>query len=279
MQEILALSLQSIQQDMERVNHIGTNMANILTPGFKREIVSTPVLGLGVTDFAAAFAGQSQNQARLQTSQAELPRASAPLMVQADARPGTLKSTGEALDVAIAGPGYFEVATENGPAYTRQGNFQIDARGRLVTAQGYLVMGKGGEIFLNGIKPVIDATGNLYEAPSVSTLPSKMANPRLATHQGPSGDPAVAQLKVVQFQDANSMQRLGNGLYSAGTEVAVLKDADIQLRQGYLENSNVSSMTEMVNLIQTMRHLETMQKVALAYDDMTGQAVRKLGDL
>ncbi len=58
-----------------------------------------------------------------------------------------------------------------------------------------------------------------------------------------------------------------------------MKDADIQVRQGYLENSNVNAMQEMVQMIQTMRHFESMQKVAISYDDMTGQAVRKLGDL
>ncbi|NOJ99668.1 flagellar hook-basal body protein, partial [Corallococcus coralloides] len=53
----------------------------------------------------------------------------------------------------------------------------------------------------------------------------------------------------------------------------------VQVRQGYLENSNVSSMQEMVHLVQTMRHFESMQKVALGYDEMTGQAIRKLGEL
>ena len=61
--------------------------------------------------------------------------------------------------------------------------------------------------------------------------------------------------------------------------MAMLKDGDIQLKQGFLEGSNVEPRQEMVQLIQTMRHFESMQKVSQGYDDLMGQAIRKLGDL
>jgi flagellar basal-body rod protein FlgF len=57
-----------------------------------------------------------------------------------------------------------------------------------------------------------------------------------------------------------------------------LAAGQVQVRQGFLENANVNSMQEMVQLIQTMRHFESMQKVALGYDDMVGAAIRRLGD-
>ena len=75
------------------------------------------------------------------------------------------------------------------------------------------------------------------------------------------------------------MRRIGEGLLSAGGPLDDVKEADIQLKQGFTENSNVNSMQEMVQLVETMRHFESMQKVVLGYDDMTGQAIRKLGDL
>ncbi len=185
------------------------------------------------------------------------------MLVQTDMRPGTLKSTGQSLDVALAGPGYFEVMTETGPAYTRQGAFRVDARGRLVTAQGLPVMGNGGEIVLNSDRPFIDAIGNVFESRT-----------GVAENTTP-----VAQIKVLQPENTKVMRRLGDGLFSADGSFTTIKDSDIQIRQGFLENSNVSSMQEMVQLMQTMRHFESMQKIAVGYDDMTGQAVRKLGEL
>jgi len=194
----------------------------------------------------------------------------APSLVRPDLRPGTLKSTGQSLDVALASSGYFEVATETGPAYTRQGNFHVDARGRLVTAQGHPVMGKGGEIFLKSATPVIDAAGNVYDAQPGGNSPADASN----TQQ------AVAQIKIVEFEDKAAAQRIGDGLTSVGSDsVLAMKDADVQLKQGYLENSNVNAMQEMVQMIQTMRHFESVQKIALGYDEMTGQAIRKLGEL
>lgn len=264
MQEVLALALQSMQQDMQRLNRIGSNLANALTPGYQRDVIARQS-SVSTATFAAVVDAQ-RSDGRSTGSAAERPSALAPsLLVQTDTRPGTLKFTGQSLDVALAGPGYFEVTTPSGPAYTRQGNFQLDARGRLVTASGFPVMGKGGEVFLNEEAPVIDAAGNIFASQS--------------SVRGPGALPAVAQLKVLAPEDRAAMRRIGDGLWSADGPLGDVKDTDRQIRQGYTENSNVNSMQEMVQLVETMRHFESMQKVALGYDDMTGQAIRKLGDL
>jgi flagellar basal-body rod protein FlgF len=68
-------------------------------------------------------------------------------------------------------------------------------------------------------------------------------------------------------------------MVASESPAAMVSDVDVQIRQGFLENSNVSSMQEMVQLMQTMRHFESMQKVATGYDEMMGTAIRKLGDL
>lgn len=255
MQEILALTLQSMQTDAVRLERVSMNLVNALTPGYKREVVAVRPF-MQVVD---ALVGQATNTAGV-ADKAALGVASQSLVVQTDTRPGMLKSTGQRLDLAIAGRGFFEVMTDNGPAYTRQGNFQVDPRGRLVTAQGNAVMGKGGEILLNNSSPVIDASGNVFE-------------------NGRADSPPVAQLKVVQFEHPESLQKLGDGLLASAENPTAIKDADLQIRQGFLENSNVSSMHEMVQLIQTMRHFESMQKIALGYDEMMGTAIRKLGEL
>lgn len=248
MQEVLAIALQSMHNDAMRLERIGTNLANVQTPGYKREVLGLP------PSFAALVETGSARPLR-----AGAQPAGAPLVLM-DHRPGPLRLTGQKLDVALAGAGHFEVLTPDGPAYTRLGSFQLDARGRLVTPQGYPVLGQGGEITLSGSQVTIDAAGRIFEAASP-------ARP-------------VAQLKIVQFEQPAAARRLGEGLLAdGGGGVRLLEASALQVRQGALENSNVSSMQEMVHLVQTMRHFESMQKVALGYDEMVGTAIRRLGDL
>jgi len=263
MNEVIALSLASMHQDMTRLERVGMNLANALTPGYKRDVVVTQqrVAGAfaGLFDAGVASAVQDESLA----AGANLAPAA---RILTDMRAGALKRTGADLDLALAGDGYFEIATDAGPAYTRQGNFQVDARGRMVNAQGHPVMGEGGEIVLSSGRVTIDTRGQVFD--SGDGLERSTAAP-------------VAQIKVVRFEQGAAMQRMGNGLVrpEAGAAIAATPTSSTLVRQGYLEESNVSSMQEMVQLMQTMRHFETMQKVAVGYDDMVGVAIRKLGDM
>lgn len=262
MQPILAVTLTGMQQDMDRLDRIALNLANVSTPGYKREVAIARPFADAMSDVSSVSDEMAGAAGHADPSQ--VPGA---LQVLFDTRPGTLKLTGEPFDVALAGDGFFEVATDSGLAYTRQGNFRVDARGRLVTAQGYPVMGKNGDIYLTTQTPAIDAFGNVTE-PNATTGPSLNA----------PGTP-VDQLKVVRFDDAKTLQRLGGGLIAPGAGMTVVGEADAQVRQGALENANVSSLQEMVQMMQTMRHFESMQKVTQGYDDMIGTAIHKLGDL
>lgn len=252
MDDVLGVGLISMHQDMARMERVAMNMSNALTPAYKRQVsVAGAALGApGSASFGSLWdAGMA---AGINGSGLPDPHGVA---TRNDMRAGTLKSTGQVLDLALAGPGFFEVQTEKGPAYTRQGNFRMDERGRVVTAQGYPLMGKGGEVFVATAKPVIDAAGNITEDKR-----------------------PVGQIKVVQFDQPETMRRLGEGLFAEGVGMRQLNDAEVQLRQGYLENANVSSVHEMVEMMQTMRHFESMQKVTQAYDDMLGNAIRKLSE-
>jgi flagellar basal-body rod protein FlgG len=245
MNEVLALSLQSMHGDMARLDQVGMNLANVLTSGYKRTVaLQAPI--------TANFAGHL-------ASAGDLAQAAAAPTVQfaADLRAGTLKSTGQPLDLAISGKGFFEVMTPEGPAYTRQGSFQVDARGRLVTPQGYAVMGTAGEITLDSAQPAISASGAMTSPLTNNTL---------------------AQLKLVDFEAGTAPQRLGDGLFAAAAGMKQLNDDEVQVRQGFLENSNAASTLEMASLVQAMRHFEGMQKVVQGYDEMLGLAIRKLGE-
>jgi flagellar basal-body rod protein FlgF len=248
MNEVLAVGLQSMQSDMARLDQIAMNLANVLTPGYKRGVTAQGASG---ATFAAHLSG---------VAPAGSPTGEAPVRIEAlvDPRVGSLRSTAQPLDVALTGKGYFEVMTADGPAYTRHGTFHIDARGRLVTPHGYPVMGVGGEIILNAANPTIDSKGAIF-------VGSNEVDP-------------VAKLRVVEFEDESRPTRVGDGLLSARSGSRQAADQDIQVRQGFLENSNVSSTYEMTSMIHSMRHFESMQKVVQGYDDMLGTAIRKLGD-
>lgn len=177
--------------------------------------------------------------------------------VARDPRAGTLRSTGRSLDVALTTPGHFEVQTPDGPAYTRQGQFAVDEQGRLVMeASRYPVVGTGGEIQLSPGAVAIDANGRISQEGRV-----------------------VGQLKVVTAEDGASIQPAGQGLSLLGGPLRQVAQDQVQLKQGFVENSNVDTAHEMVQLMAHMRHFESMYRMAQAYDDMLGTAVKKLGDL
>lgn len=251
MSEIFSIVLSGIHADMARAERAAMNLANSQTPGYKREVAAT-------TPFASRVGAAGPT-----ASGAAAPQ---PHPTQMDPLPGTLKATGEALDLAIVGEGWFEVSTAEGVAYTRQGNFRLDAEGRLVTQQGHPVMGTSGVIQLVHGSPRIDPAGRVFEGSRAEAGIVSMASA------------AVAQIKVVQLERAGSTHRLGGGLLAHGGAAVPVADGSVQIRQGLLENSNVDPMREMVELMQAVRHLETLQKVAIGYDEMLGTSIRKLGD-
>ena len=248
MQPVWAVALDAMQQDAARVDRVASNLVNATTVGYKREILVQRPYSATVTFGQALSALQAQDGAQ---------EATVVLSVHRDQRAGTLKSTGSLFDLALTGPGYLEVATADGPAYTRQGQLSLDGRGRLVlAASGDPVMGPGGDIVLGPGPFTVDSVGRVTQ-----------------------GGRVVGQIKVVSLQEAAGSHPMGNGLIAATGRVSALADADIHLRQGYVENANVNAAHEMVQLTQMMRHFESMQRAAQSYDDMLATAVRKLGDL
>ena len=246
MQEVMGVMLGALRQDTARVERIGVNLANALTPGYRREIVvAQPSRVEAAGGFARLVAaGQASETGSVQDMQ-----------VLRDARPGTLKATGQAWDLALNSDGYFEVTTPEGPAYTRRGQFQVDAQGRLVTAQGWAVMGVDGEL-----RP---GTG----------VPAVLADGRIRV-----GDNTVGRLRIVQFAEPGALRHIDAGYFASEAPGELVSEARSGVRQGYLENANVSHSHEMVELMRTMRHFESMTRVLQGYDDMIGGAIRKLGD-
>ncbi|MEP6501883.1 MAG: flagellar hook basal-body protein [Betaproteobacteria bacterium] len=257
MSQVLPITLQALQNDSVAMDRISANLVNMTTPGYRREMsLQAPMLSLDTLPGApSAFASVVEGQR--QQAQAVAGVGAAPDLaglVRFDTRHGTLKTTDAALDVALMGNGFFEIETTQGPAYTRNGQFHLDARGTLVTAQGQPVAGQGGQITLTPGPVTIDASGQVIQN----------ARP-------------VGQLKVVDFEGSATLRHSASGLYTATAPARPMADTEVQVRQGALENSNVDHMTEMVQMVQVMRHFETMARVVQGYDDMMGTAINKLG--
>ncbi|HEY4082267.1 MAG TPA: flagellar hook basal-body protein [Burkholderiaceae bacterium] len=238
MQELMTVALTAMQRDGARVERVANNIANQLTPGYKREFL---VERSGESSFSkmlapAAAAGQ--------------------VSVLTDTKSGSLRKTGQSLDLAIAGPGFLEVSTPQGPAYTRRGQMRLDERGTLVTASGLPVMGQSGELTLTSSQVSIAADGTVK-----------------------NGDQIVGQLQLYEADAQTRLSSIGDGLYAAEGSMSIKTAAEVHLKQGYLENSNVDSAHEMVELMGAVRHFEAMHHAAQGYDDMMATALRKLGDL
>lgn len=172
---------------------------------------------------------------------------------QIDTTQGVITHSGNDLDVAIEGPGYFKVQSATGTAYSRNGHFQTDATGRLVTDAGDPVLGDGGEIKLTKGKVSISADGTI------------------------SCNGVIAgKLSLVTFAAGTKLTDHGASLYGApvGSE---LPASQASLQQGALEGSNVSPMEGVVQLITAQRAAESMRHALTLIDgDMNKSTVQDL---
>jgi flagellar basal-body rod protein FlgF len=233
----IGLSARIMSDDLYRLGVVSQNLANASTSGYKKEIVA----GRPFVEHLAVGA-----QA--------IPLSVPVLASVTDSAQGRLTQTSNPLDLALDGPGLFEVAGAEGPLYTRQGTFRLDATGRLVTPGGLAVQGAAGDILLADGSPRVDRQGRVFD-----------------------GDRLVGQLKVVRFADPGALASVGGGLYRASGTGEVQAEA-LQVRQGFVEGSNVQTLPEMVRLIELVRRFESAQRVMQSYDGMLGGAIRTLGE-
>lgn len=245
--DALGVAAAGMNLDQERLRSIGNNLANLATPGYKRELsVSQP--------FIVHLRAQTQGMADVPLPvQLSLPSPRTTL----DVSPGPLRQTGRSLDVAIDGPSYLEIKTSTGTSYTRVGALKIDAQGYLTTDKGDPVMGASGEIPVDGADAQMLANGEV----------------RL-------GNRLMGQIRLVRFSNPEALLPLGGGLYSQGeARFDGNNEPGDTLRTGYLETSNVNGVREMVLLTETVRHFESMQRIVQGVDDVLERAIRKLGEL
>ncbi len=179
-----------------------------------------------------------------------------------DFQPGDIKSTGNNLDVAISGKGFFKINTPEGLRYTRDGNFTVNQERVLVTQNGEEVQGDGGPITLQGETEASDNI-TIDESGEIRV-------------DGAS----VGRLDIVEFEDLKKMRKGRNNLLVYDGLPGDERQAEQStVHQGALENANVSAVVEMTKMIQVHRMYEAYQKMIQTFDEIDSKAVLEVGKL
>ena len=178
-----------------------------------------------------------------------------------DFKPGVLKKTGGTLDLALDQEGFFKVQTPEGPRYTRNGNFRLDTEKQLVNQNGNQVLD------INNNPVVISALGKIsIDGQGNISVGNGLANTSVGT------------IKMVRFENEKSLEKTGDSLYrNIESEEKELQTTNTKMHQGFLENSNVSTVEEMTEMISTLRIFETYQKIIQSNDMMNDQSVNTIG--
>lgn len=219
---------------------VANNMANANTPGFKSEqMMFTSYLAKTKSD-------QTPFGRKLSFAQ--------DYGVLHDTREGPLTQTGDSLDLAIHGPGYYTVDTPGGQRYTRAGHFRLDETGMVVTTAGYPVLQQNGQ-------PIVLAPGEK----SISVA----GDGTISTENG-----QIGVLQVSNFANEQLLQPMGDGTYqTAQAPVTVQRPSVVQ---GMLEESNVQPVSEMTNMLSIMRNYEGVMNMIQNEHDRQMKAIDAL---
>jgi flagellar basal-body rod protein FlgF len=238
MDPMTAMAASGLRSRMESLDLLANNMANASTDGYKadREFYSLYVSP------EAADAGQA----------ATMPVIERPWI---DLAQGVIQPTGNTLDLALSGKGFFAVQTSGGPLYTRNGSFHLAAGGELVTAEGYPVSGSGGAVLRLQASGKIDVAGD-----------------GTVRQDGQ----VVGQLQVVDFPGAAGLAKQGSNYFRPADTSPAPAAAGTTVEQGKLEASNTGTAESAVRLISIMRQFEMLQKAASTALDMSKQAVEQV---
>lgn len=219
------------------MNIIANNVANMNTPGYRAqnlifsEYISDP---RGQKDPLSFVFDHGQYQVN---------------------EPGTLDYTGNPLDAAIAGPGFFGVIAPDGEvAYTRGGNFQLGPDGTLVTGAGM---------------QVADANGSPITIPDSSTEINIDETGTVSNQDG-----SIGQIMVVEFENLQNLDPFGNNMYR--TDAAAVPAENSIVKQGVVEGSNVQPVIEMTRMIDTLRTYQSVQNVLKTENDRLRGVIDRL---
>jgi flagellar basal-body rod protein FlgG len=239
-QAAAALNANSRWQDV-----IADNLASSSVPGFRKQSLTTAAVQAGLLSVNSSASPQFFS----------VPKAS----VSVSFKSGELDYTGDDKNAAIEGNGFFQVQLANdATAVTRDGEFQVNSHGQLVTKEGYTVMGQSGPIqldFHNHDPISISSTGEVSQ-----------------------GSVVKGKLSLTDFENPELLTQT-NGVYFLATNPGLReKPATGSLRDGFVEAANTTALGEMANMMTAMRGFEANQHVIQIQDDRLGKVINELGN-
>lgn len=239
-------------QELEQ-NRVSNNLANAGTVGFKKdthvfrtfkEVLLERMDGRPGGSAAGQFIGTINYGTMIDET-------------RTDYSDGMLQETGKPLDLALVGQGMFTVDTPEGLRFTKDGSFQLDGEGYLVTAKGDYVLGYDGLINLTDLQFYFTPAGEIM------------------TEEGWM----IEQLLLADFDDWQRLTKAGDNLFIAPDDVNIAPAQNFTLRPGFVEKPNINLVREVVDLITITRVYEANQKAIQAQDEILGKSVNELGSV
>lgn len=240
-----------MKQQQKKLDVVSNNLANATTVGFKKEgatsLAFDQLLTIKVKDATTGYANQSIGRMSLGVKVGE---------TYTDYGQGSFKSTGNPLDVAIAGTGFFNISytSKDGvesTMYTRAGEFTMTSDGYVVTKDGDFCLGQDGPIVLPTDAQIsVDELGRIF-----------------------ADDEYVDTFALTDFEDYNYLSKFGENMYKAVEGATTFPPQGTKVMQGFLEMSNVNVVSEMVEMITISRAYESNQKLITSIDETLEKAV------
>ena len=241
--------------EQKRMDILTNNLANVTTAGFKMESTASQsfdrVLGIKMRDASEAFNDHSIGTMSLGVKIGA---------VYTDFDQGSLRQTSGTYDLALSGKGFFNVRVVNqagveSTKYTRDGNFRINRDGSVTDAYGNELLAEGGPLVVpvDADTVFIDRDGSVF------------ADGQL-----------VDRVLVTDFENYDYIRKFGDNFYEV-VDGATEVETEATVLQGYIEQSNVSSVREMVNLISISRHYQANQKLIQSTDTILEHAANEVG--
>jgi flagellar basal-body rod protein FlgF len=237
---IIALSRQAALR--RQMDVVANNIANMNTTGFKGEKM------MFVEHVVKSKGGDSLISPKLAYVR--------DIATMTDMNEGALETTGNPLDLALAGDGFFAVQTDQGERYTRNGRFQLDDGGQLVTQQGNPVLSTNGE-------PIIFA-------PTDDNI-SVSSDGTISTNNG-----VLGQLQVVSFDSPQALQRTSGAQFVADQDNPPQALDEVEVVQGALENANVQPIFEMSEMINLHRSYDAVRRFIDKEDERQRNMIREM---